>query len=614
MAAEKLRVYGEKFLALSFFTVVLSPFVIRFPYVFNSFYTVPTILLSVAAVCGCVFGAIRAMTGPVKPSIYASILLAFLAWLIVSGTSNPLLNRTVYFDRIMPLAAIFIVSCVFQGAQTGIFREKIAVFISLLAAAAAVTGLVQFTGFLAGFSLPFTEGNKFEGRLYSLLGNPDIYAAFCAAAAPFFAYVVYKRRKAAYVIFFLAFSASLLLTRSMSGIAVFCAEMMVLAIIFFRGMKAKIFITVAACVVLAAGIFFSAAKKESFYERRLLLEAGLIASAERPVLGAGAGNFIVLSPHFMEKAIERTAYPDFIQVHDEAFAHNDYIQTMSETGIPGLLLFVLALFYPFFSALKKGKPADREIFMLVSMGGVAVFAAFNFPFYIPLTAAIYFMTGAMLSVDETFELPGVFKPLLLTVSLCAAAAIVIWSGAYYARNYLVQYFNFAIAKNFDVRPERFRPYIDSDYQLCFLTGISMDRQGRYADAIGYFDRALKLYPYFSGAMYNMGNAYLNSGDTLKAKECYNGVISLIKNYPPAYNNLGVIYIQEKDYDNAVLILKQGIKYSPDFIGFYLNLGKALYFKGKYQDALIEAMQALKLDRNSREAMGLIKTITGAIAR
>jgi len=112
---------------------------------------------------------------------------------------------------------------------------------------------------------------------------------------------------------------------------------------------------------------------------------------ENPLLGVGVGNWkIDILKH------ENQKNPGFIYLYK---AHNDFLETTSETGIPGGLLYIsiyLLILTSFFRHyLRKGDdPGDLLRFLFLGFSGVAFFsvdAFFNFPHDRPEIMLLYAM-------------------------------------------------------------------------------------------------------------------------------------------------------------------------------------------------------------------------------
>jgi hypothetical protein len=87
------------------------------------------------------------------------------------------------------------------------------------------------------------------------------------------------------------------------------------------------------------------------------------------------------------------------------FVHNDYLQTLLELGIPGLLVLLVLVVLPVAYAWRvasRRAAAPGEMAMLfavvAALGSMAVHALGDFPFYVPICVLLY---GAALGILES---------------------------------------------------------------------------------------------------------------------------------------------------------------------------------------------------------------------
>lgn len=87
----------------------------------------------------------------------------------------------------------------------------------------------------------------------------------------------------------------------------------------------------------------AAANKESteraVVSRTTLWRTGWVMFKDNPVLGVGAGNYLVRYSEYTER------YPELYVGHDEYSVHNSFLKVASETGIFGLLSFMAIYLY-----------------------------------------------------------------------------------------------------------------------------------------------------------------------------------------------------------------------------------------------------------------------------
>ena len=68
----------------------------------------------------------------------------------------------------------------------------------------------------------------------------------------------------------------------------------------------------------------------------------------------------------------------------------------------------------------------------------------------------------------------------------------------------------------------------------------------------------------------------------------------------ALNNLGVIYIQQRNYSKASNNLESAIRLKPEYADPYYNLACLYSFKGKTIKSLENLKKAISLDKSAKE--------------
>jgi len=92
-------------------------------------------------------------------------------------------------------------------------------------------------------------------------------------------------------------------------------------------------------------------------------------------------------------------------------------------------------------------------------------------------------------------------------------------------------------------------------------GAFYDRQGKYAQAIEAYQHALQITPDNAEVYSNLGSAYVDQGGAKNmplAEDALKKSIALSPGYP-AYANLGMLYMQEKRYDEAATATEHALK-------------------------------------------------------
>ncbi|MBF0097040.1 MAG: tetratricopeptide repeat protein [Magnetococcales bacterium] len=121
-------------------------------------------------------------------------------------------------------------------------------------------------------------------------------------------------------------------------------------------------------------------------------------------------------------------------------------------------------------------------------------------------------------------------------------------------------------------------------------GVAHTKQGRHWQAMPLLEQVLRYWPDDEETLFHLGYSYL------KTEQTREGILVLERaNHSPATATprvssiLGMAYIQAKEYQKAVEVLRAALEKSPTNFNLHYRLGLALDHLGEY-DAAIEAFQ------------------------
>ncbi len=143
-------------------------------------------------------------------------------------------------------------------------------------------------------------------------------------------------------------------------------------------------------------------------------------------------------------------------------------------------------------------------------------------------------------------------------------------------------------------------------------GINYANQKNFDQAIASFQKALKfsLNPH---SYYFLGLSYQMSGKKDDAQKYYLQAVKVNPNFSMAHNNLGVIYLERKDFPRAISHLTSSISADPKNAFACVNLGNALKSVGKIEEAISNWNSAIDLNPGIPEPynnLGLISYAGG----
>jgi len=109
-------------------------------------------------------------------------------------------------------------------------------------------------------------------------------------------------------------------------------------------------------------------------------------------------------------------------------------------------------------------------------------------------------------------------------------------------------------------------------------------QGKFANAVDHFRRALAMKPQSPAAHYNLGTALTLAGSLDEAIRSYEEALRLRPDYALAHNNLGAILFQRGQLDAAEVHLREAVRLDPQNADALDNLGRLDWRRGDFASA------------------------------
>ncbi len=134
-------------------------------------------------------------------------------------------------------------------------------------------------------------------------------------------------------------------------------------------------------------------------------------------------------------------------------------------------------------------------------------------------------------------------------------------------------------------------------------GVQLARQGRLADAVGAYERAIAAEPGLAEAHYNLGIAHRALGRMEDAASCWRRAIELRPEFVPAHNNLGSALLELGQVDAAIAAHRRALALDPRSIAALVNLGNALRQAGRPDEAAEAYRGALAVKPDEAMAHG-----------
>ena len=133
-------------------------------------------------------------------------------------------------------------------------------------------------------------------------------------------------------------------------------------------------------------------------------------------------------------------------------------------------------------------------------------------------------------------------------------------------------------------------------------GHHLCEQGRYEEAIEFYDMALSINGEHITALYNKGLALWELKKYDEALECYNRVLKLNPCHDMAWYGKGKVFQAVDDYDEAIKCYETAVKTNCKNKPAILDLAFMLNRKGRYEEALGLYDKALDIDEEDIYAL------------
>src|SRR3989441_37431 len=126
-------------------------------------------------------------------------------------------------------------------------------------------------------------------------------------------------------------------------------------------------------------------------------------------------------------------------------------------------------------------------------------------------------------------------------------------------------------------------------------GLVRADQGKLAEAIDHYRRALRIKPDYADAHNNLGNALARQGKLAEASEQYRQAVRLKPDYALAHANWGNVLAHQGKLAEASEHYRQAVRIKPDDALAHYNWGNALAGQGKLTEAVEHYQRALQIN-------------------
>lgn len=142
--------------------------------------------------------------------------------------------------------------------------------------------------------------------------------------------------------------------------------------------------------------------------------------------------------------------------------------------------------------------------------------------------------------------------------------------------------------------KRYPEHVDSLYML----GTLYAEQGDLQKASNYLLQAAERAPRSPMIQNNLGNVYLQSGEYDEAVLCYQKTLKIDASVTQANYNLGQAFAQLGKLHEAIACYEKSVQQQPHYFSAWFNLGKMALVLGQYEKAIAAFRKALVIQPNS----------------
>src|SRR5437867_212890 len=141
-------------------------------------------------------------------------------------------------------------------------------------------------------------------------------------------------------------------------------------------------------------------------------------------------------------------------------------------------------------------------------------------------------------------------------------------------------------------------------------GVVLAQQGKLADAVSHYQRALEIRPDFAEPLNNWGDALARQGRLAEASEHFQRALRIRPDFAEAHYNWGAALAQQGQLAEAVEHYRQALRIKPDYVGAYDNLGVALLQQGKLAEAMEHFQRAPDINPHDAARFDLLNALRG----
>jgi len=581
-----------------------------------------TLTKEILAASGLAFLLVCAPAAGWKPILgggIARLSILFAAWMFCISLFTAVAKAEVFRGIIHTLllsGGILAVLRVSQGRPDLIRR---ALDLSLLAG-----GLVSILGILQGFgvdrALHWTS--RFDGRVFSTLGNPNYLGGHLVALLPaaFLRMVsVRGRGRAGWGLVTLLLFVALMMSRVRGSYLALGVSFALLGFLFLTPWGLSVsrpnrrfllagyggtLLAALLTVMSLGGFSIFSLEGETARQRLETWKVTWLMVKDRPLLGSGVEQLKVLYPAYQHRPFKPDDYEKHPYTHTE-HVHNEFLRIHQEGGLVGLGLFLLLLGMwarELIRRLSDANPDTLERALLLgSAGGVTavlVQAMSNFPLQIAPTTVLFALYLAIPAAREgAVRVPASLpRGRVLALSLTALVLLVGFktlaaSVAFRNLTGELQLGRIGLAQDFGQRLLSLDPHHSKGW---FNYGKALEAARLPATALEAYQKAVELAPYSVEAMTAEAAVQMQTDQPIPAFVRAEKAAEIAPNYAGPHFIRGAALFRFGRFEEAAGAFRAALRVIPGHFDSWMNLGVCLIKMGDREGAVEAWRRALEI--------------------
>ena len=445
----------------------------------------------------------------------------------------------------------------------GLFRDQNN--LNRLAQFSLITALITLPLLLYGlyelvellFSSDYTRTSTYGVRFS--FGHKNQLAQFFTLLIPIYALgIITAKEKWKQVLFMCScvviyVFVTLLINRTslilLYGVYPLAALVYLIHVRFSNSQKRIAFGTLSGIVILGVILLFSIPDRipfigewihsESGSERLMIWQNSLELAKESPIFGHGSGNWKI---EILRTSLERSGFENQLFFQR---AHNEFIHTLVENGIVGMLVLLTFFVYSIVRVIRSSIEFNVKLFSITGLISFLIISSLSFP--LERVELVFLLFVFLVPTYSLYKTP---KPIVRYLSIGLAAICFIFAVSWIRQQR--SFFVFRTDNAIDLALDLDIYTIDaSSTPVAFYEGNYYFGRQNYAKAATSFQKAYEYNPYHVHVLNNLASSQSLIGQTDKAKETYKRLFELDSLFVEGLINAASVHFNSGDIPQAL---------------------------------------------------------------